>query len=121
MSADLLSHYYRLIAENKEKIKRLNEAKTKLSEYKEELAGHYNLFYQPELSDDTWSGQLAEGFETIRKSLQVSYNELKGTKFTNIFISITAKISELQIQIVYYQNCIEAILAAMREEENTKI
>ncbi|PLT30787.1 YwqH-like family protein [Peribacillus deserti] len=109
MDVNLLSYYYGLIAQKEEEVRRLQDARTKLLGYKDELAGYRNLFFQPELSSNTWSGELAEGFESVRSTLQSAYDELKESQFLHVFLAIAAKISELQSQIQYYNSCIDSI------------
>ncbi|MFJ8071273.1 DUF5082 family protein [Peribacillus sp. NPDC096447] len=109
MSYGLISYYSSMIAKKEEEIRRLQEAKGKLAGCQDELAQYRNLFFEPELTADSWNGQLAKDFETERQTLQATYQELKDEQFQDSLNAIDSKISQMQAEIAQLRSMFASI------------
>ncbi|MER2008962.1 MAG: DUF5082 family protein [Psychrobacillus sp.] len=105
-------YWYMKLAEVKAKIARLNACQASLTGKQGEFQSNEPKCKEPELTPTTWHGTLATAFDDIRESgIRQPYLEIIGTQFSAVFDAITAKLLELQAEIVSIQATIDRLKA----------
>ncbi|MGM8366785.1 YwqH-like family protein [Virgibacillus sp. W0181] len=95
-------HSLNVQAEQKrEELERLERVFRNLERCQNELQQHEQLCLSPELTPNSWHGQLAADFQNLRKSLlQMSYQALTNNQLEDSLSKIAAKIESLKQTII---------------------
>ncbi|MEK3952662.1 MULTISPECIES: YwqH-like family protein [Psychrobacillus] len=117
----MLGHYYALLAKKREDLQRLITCQSSLQGKQSEYNTNEPKCLEPELTSTTWQGNHANKFDDIRESgIHTSYVDISGTQFSNVFSAISAKISELNAEIISIQQIITNIEAEQARQAQAK-
>lgn len=108
----MITYWYTKLAEVQMKINRLNECQSSLTGKQGEFQANEPKCMEPELTPTTWHGTLATAFDQIREAgIHQPYLDIIGSQFGDVFTAITAKIAELQAEMVSIRATIDRLLA----------
>lgn len=88
------------LKQKKVELKRLIKTLSELMDYKDEFRHNQKLCTKPELSKNTWHGQLAEKFQSFRlNDLLSSYQFLSNNQMNRILAELKEKIESIKQMI----------------------
>ncbi|MCM3773361.1 MULTISPECIES: YwqH-like family protein [Priestia] len=117
----MLTFYNTTLSNEKENLKRLQSCRKSLEEYEKEFADKKRLVKHPASSPDSFKGNKATTFYTLRDhDIQEKYQNILTTQFTQIFEEIDTKIESIQSSIQATQQLIIKHEEALEKEKNNK-
>lgn len=88
------------LIQKRDELERLKETLAQLEDYQEEFQVNKRHCFYPELSKNTWSGQLATQFHEFRsEGLQTSYQSIIYTQLERTMSQLVEKIQETKALI----------------------
>ncbi|WP_026678445.1 YwqH-like family protein [Fictibacillus gelatini] len=91
-----VSLYMEQLRANEEKVRRLYEAKSKISNEQEELMNNKRLIFKPELSRTIWSGKHANHFGNLRAANERAFKAINDRQIEELLTRIEDKILQLE-------------------------
>ncbi|MBU3571436.1 DUF5082 family protein [Priestia aryabhattai] len=117
----MLTLYNTTLSNEKENLKRLQSCRKSLEEYEKEFADKKRLVKQPASSPDSFKGNKATTFYTLRDhDIQEKYQAILTTQVTQIFAEIDTKIESIQSSIQETQRLVIKHEEALEKEKNNK-
>lgn len=114
-------YYYALLAKKREDVQRLTACNSSLQGKQSEFNTNETKCLEPEHTATTWHGTHADKFDDIRESgIHTSYVDISGSQFSNVFSAISARISELNAEIISIEQTIANILAEQERQRQEK-
>ncbi|MCU9613235.1 DUF5082 domain-containing protein [Caldibacillus lycopersici] len=92
-----------------EELRRLQQAQSKLNDYKSEFQHNEHFILEPKLTAKTWHGQLATDYDSFREGdLLSSYKNIYQTQLGSVLSEISSEIRALQNKIEQLEASIES-------------
>jgi hypothetical protein len=116
-----LSYYYELLRMRKEQLQRLQKCESSLSICEQEFHYYKSIITEPALSGATWQGKSATKFDDIRHDeILNSFLDIENRQFTEVFSSLSVKMSQLEQEIRSIQQTISHLEAEEAAERAKK-
>ncbi|KEZ52452.1 DUF5082 family protein [Metabacillus indicus] len=97
-----------------EKLQRLRTCSNQLSDHQYDFFSSRHLAAEPELTSNTWYGELSNEFTRIRENdIQPAHEEIHMSQFRDVFQVLDQKIQQIMTEI----NHVKAAIASLEAEE----
>ncbi|PLR91995.1 DUF5082 domain-containing protein [Bacillus sp. T33-2] len=112
-----LSYLYAKLSKKQEDLRHLIRCEGELSQHQQDFVHHRHLCTAPELSSDTWEGDLARSFDMIRDEyILTEYQDITGNQFNKVFRILSNKVEDIVQDIEH----IKQMIASLEAEERRR-
>ncbi|WP_102026522.1 YwqH-like family protein [Salirhabdus sp. Marseille-P4669] len=87
------------LEEKQEQLRRLNTCAGQLGSLQGEFAQNKPLVHDPELTNQTWKGSLANKFLNIREEMAMEYDDISNVQLSQSQSTLSSKIGQIQSEI----------------------